>query len=361
MGMISSALDRPTRTAAVISTEDEALTVVGTIAGIFSAAAGGTLATAEARLDLLSRSGLFGISVPTEYGGIDVSNTVLADVCAVASAQSATLGEILAAHFVVLEELRSHGTDGQRSGVFSAALSGARLARAVPRRNGEEAETLPLAASGLAWRLSGEALCTPCTRHADWLLVPTRNDGGKAASLLLPTRIDGLHYVANNCEPANGAPQSAEHVLFKDVLIDGDALLHAPGEVAVPQSLGLLLGAARQLGAGQRSLGRVLDKADGDIFEAGLLSARLAAAQAMVAEAGRAIDAAQIGIADQHRTNAFLAATAARAVAQEAADHLRAAGGGAQQEGLPSHLAEALRQSGRLRREAHRNPEDGEN
>ena len=64
-----------------------------------------------------------------------------------------------------------------------AALAGARLCRATARRNGQDADALPLAASGLAWRLSGEALCTPCTRHADWLLVPARSDGGRIAGV----------------------------------------------------------------------------------------------------------------------------------------------------------------------------------
>ncbi|HSX73572.1 MAG TPA: hypothetical protein VLG73_05165 [Shinella sp.] len=359
MGMISSALDRPPRTAAVIGSEDEALTVAGTLAGIFSN--GEAAQTAQARLDLLSRSGLFGISVPTEHGGIDVSNTVLADVCATAAAQSATLADILVAHFVALEHLRSDGTDGHRTVVFSAALAGARLCRATARRNGQDADALPLASSGLGWRLSGEALCTPCTRHADWLLVPARGDGGRAAGVLLATRVEGLHYVANSCEPADRAAPSAEHVLFKDVTVDADAVLPLSAEAAVPQSLDLLLEAARQIGAGRRLLSRLLAERTDDLLDAGLLAARLAAVQAMTAEAGRAIDAAQIGLAEQHRTNAFLAAAAALAVAHEAASHLRLATDRTTQPApLPPALAAALRESGRLRREGHPHPPEEE-
>jgi len=368
MGTISPALERPHRTAAVIGTEDEATTVAGTIAGLFDIAepGAGTPGTAEARLELLSRSGLFGVSVPTEHGGIDVSNTVLADICAIAAAHSATLGEILAAHFAALEELRSHGTEGQRNTVFAAALTGARIARAVALpRNGESADALPLTANGLAWRLSGDALCTPCTRHADWMLVPTGSETGKAAGLLLPARIEGLRYVANSCEPPPGGAQPAEHVLFKDVHVDGDALLHAPGETArtgVPQSLDMLLNAARQLGAGRRALRRLLGGTEPEARTVGLVSARLAAAQAIVAEAGRAIDAAQIGLADQHRTNAFHAAAAARLTAQETAgEALTAAerGSDAAARHLPPAVAALLDESGRLHLDAlKRPPED---
>lgn len=365
MGTISSALDRPVRTAAVIGTEDEAIHVARTVAGLFDLSGPAANGTAEVRLDLLSRSGLFGISVPTEQGGIDVSNTVLVAVCAEAASHSATLGEILAAHFTALEHIRSFGTEGQRNTIFAAARSGARLARAVGRRNGAELEALPLAIVGLAHRLSGEALSTPCTRHADWMLIPVLGDGGKTTGLLLPTRIDGLRYAANNCEPAPGGTQPAEPVLFKDVLIDGDVLLHAAGDTpqpSVPKALDLVLEASRYLGAGRRALRQVLDGAT-EPATIGLLSARLAAAEAMAEEAGRAIDAAQIGLAGQHRTNAFLAATAALAVAQEATNAIREPGSvGKEMAGhtLSAPSLAALERSGRLLIEMHRQVPEAE-
>lgn len=363
MGTFSSALDRPARTAAVIATEDEAITVAGTLAEVFGIPAEGSAGTAEARLDLLSRSGLFGISVPTEHGGIDVSNTVLAEVCTVAASRSAALADVLAAHFAAVEEVRSHGSESQRGTVFAAVLAGGRLARAAARRSGESIDALPLVASGLAWRLGGEALCTPCARHADWLLVPAHLDGGRPAGLLLSTRIDGLHYVANSCEPAKGGVQPAEHVLFKDVAIDGDALLHSAGETTmhgVPRSLDLLLEAARRIGAARKAMRHLLDDDAGDPLETGHLSARLAAAEAMAGEAGRAVDAAQIGLAGQHRINAFLAAAAALAAAEDAASALRKAGGATGDPSLSARLAAILQESGRLRREEHRRPPEEE-
>ncbi|MGQ3214950.1 MAG: acyl-CoA dehydrogenase family protein [Shinella sp.] len=368
MGTISSPLDRPIRTAAVISTEDEAIAVARTIAGVFGGS-GHAPETAEARLDLLSRSGLLGVSVPTDHGGIDVSNTILATICTEAAAQSATLGEILAAHFVGLERVRSLGTEGQHNTVFSAALAGARLAGASVQRKEAPTDALTLVPHGLGWRLNGEAFCTPCTRHADWVLVPARPGGGKTAGLLLSVRVSGLRYAANTCEPANGNPQPAEHVLFKDVVVDGDTLLHPAGEGvqrSVPHDLELLLEASRYLGAGRRVLVRMLDRPDAAPFTVGLLSARLAAADAMIAEAGRAIDAAQIGLAEHHRTNAFLAAAAALAIAREASDHVKDAetarsGDAASTGGLPGHLLSALQESGQIHLELHRHRDDGEN
>lgn len=336
MSSISPGFDHAARTAAVIGTEEEAVGVAGTLAALFDDAVPGD----EAALERLARSGLFGISIPTEYGGIDVPNAVLAEVCAVAAAGSAALGDILAAHFVALETLRSHGTEGQRAVVFPAVLAGARLSRAAAfRRGGDGDEAMALAASGLHWRIGGEALATPCTRHADWIVLPACLETGRTGGVLLPAHAGGLHYVANGLEPA-----AAEHVLFRDVTVENDALMApALSRTEVFRALDLLLEAARALGAGRRRLAELLDAAEENAVATGLASARLSAASAMVAEAGRAVDAAQLGLAAHHRTNAFHAAVAALSAARESA-------------GLPEVPEALLVESGEMLREAHRQP-----
>lgn len=352
MGTISSTLDHPSRTAAVIGTEDEALTIIRTLAGVFGGTTGEP-GTAELRLELLSRSGLFGISVPTDNGGIDVSNTVLATICCEAAVRSAPLADILAAHFVGLESLRSHGTEGQRKTVFAAALAGARVARGAARSG----EALPILSNGVSLRVGGEVFCTPCARHADWMLLPVQT-GGRTGKLLLPVRAEGVHFVANTCEPAPGAAQAAEHVLLKDVAAEPDFLLQASGDsapVAVPRSLGLLLEAACRLGAARGVLERLLDTGDADPLAVGLFTARLAATEAIIADAGRAIDAAQIGLADQHRINAFQASASALASAQAVAHDAASAGREAPADiPLTAQAMEALAESGRITIDAHR-------
>lgn len=325
MGSLSSAQGRAARTAALIATEDEALAVAGALAGVFALATDGL----ETRFDPLSRSGLFGISVPTEHGGIDVSNTVLAEICTLCCERSEALGAILAAHFVAVEHVRSHASDSQQSSVFSAVLAGAWLAQATV---GPGEEPLALVPSGLGWRLSGAALPSPHAGHADWLLVPVRHESLKAAGLLLPAGSEGLHEAGDR------------QMAFEDVLVDSAALLQSSSEAAanaVPRALGLLLQAACRRGAGRRALHALLDDPACNPASAGLLAARLAAAGAMIAEAGRAIDAAQIGLADQHRTNAFLAAADALVAAEEAV-----AGDTAT---IPPQLAAVLAESGALR------------
>ncbi len=360
-------IGQPVRTAALIGAEDEAIAIATALASGFEIATAAT-GTSQARLDLLARSGLLGVSIPTEHGGLDASNVVLAEICAIAAETSATLAEILAAHFLALEQVRSYGTEGQQNTVFPAALAGGRLCEARPvHRGAESGAPLPLAASGVGWRLGGEALCTPCARHADWLLVPTRTDTGKSARLLLPARIDGLHYVANSCEPTATGLQPPEHVLLKDVLVDNGALLHSvaePPRTDVPQALALLLEAAAHIGVARKRLRQAMDARAPDALAIGLASVRLSAAEAAMEQAGRAIDAAQIGIAEQHRINAYLAAAAARVAAADAVGRAGTAfapASGTHGTGEPEaehapRTADMLRQAGTLRLERHRAP-----
>jgi alkylation response protein AidB-like acyl-CoA dehydrogenase len=362
MGMNSPVLDRPARSAALIGAEDEAITVARKLAGLFEL---------DAASDLISRSGLLGVSVPTEHGGIDVSNTVLADICSILAEHSTALGAIVAAHFVAMEHVRSRGTEGQRTMIFSAALAGARLGGVRTLRDGgQEVAELSISPRGLGWRISGELPCTPSASRADWLLVPTRDNAGKQASMLLPTRIGGLHYVANDCGPSpSGASQAAERALFRDVPVEGDVLLHTVPDKAhpdVPPALELLLEASLQLGAGRRDFQRILHLPevsaavnDGDALAIGSLSVRLAAAEATIENAGRAIDAAQIGAADRHRVSALLAATTACVTSAEGARDARNLLGwisgrhavNASRPNRPAHIDGLLRDTGRYRLE----------
>lgn len=69
-------------------------------------------------LDLYSNSGLWGISVPREYGGAQVSYAVLAEVIAIISAADPSLGQIPQNHYCLLEDIRLQGTPGAAGALF---------------------------------------------------------------------------------------------------------------------------------------------------------------------------------------------------------------------------------------------------
>ncbi|MBF2984371.1 SfnB family sulfur acquisition oxidoreductase, partial [Pseudomonas aeruginosa] len=82
-------------------------------------------------LELFSRSGLWGIAVPREYGGAGVSRVTLAKVVAIVSAADSSLGQIPQNHFYALEVLRVNGSPAQKGRLFGAALAGERFGNAL--------------------------------------------------------------------------------------------------------------------------------------------------------------------------------------------------------------------------------------
>src|SRR5690606_31236859 len=82
-------------------------------------------------LDAFTRSGLWGISVPREFGGAGVSRVTLARVIAIISAADASLGQIPQNHFYALEVLRVNGSKAQQRRLFAAALAGERFGNAL--------------------------------------------------------------------------------------------------------------------------------------------------------------------------------------------------------------------------------------
>ena len=77
-------------------------------------------------VDLYSNSGLWGISVPREFGGAQVSYAVLAEVIAIISAADPSLGQIPQNHYCLLEDIRLQGTPEQQAHFFALALQGHR-------------------------------------------------------------------------------------------------------------------------------------------------------------------------------------------------------------------------------------------
>lgn len=57
-----------------------------------------------------SESGLWGITVPKEYGGAFVSNVTLAEVTKIISEADSSLGQIPQNHLYIVESLRLDGT-----------------------------------------------------------------------------------------------------------------------------------------------------------------------------------------------------------------------------------------------------------
>ena len=127
-------LTEPQESAHRIVNEDEALAVARALAAEFASGASRRdyeRALPHEELDRLSASGLLAITVPTEFGGIDVSNAELAEVTAILSEADSSIGQIPQNHFYILEALRHDGSEAQKRFYFGRALAGDRFGNAL--------------------------------------------------------------------------------------------------------------------------------------------------------------------------------------------------------------------------------------
>lgn len=86
MGTVSQLHERVRQPAHRIQSEEEALDIARSLAAAFAQQASDrdiNRVLPYDEIEMLSQSGLLGISVPSEHGGIDISNSVLTEVVAV--------------------------------------------------------------------------------------------------------------------------------------------------------------------------------------------------------------------------------------------------------------------------------------
>lgn len=76
-----------------------------------------------ALLDTAARLGLLAVSVPSDFGGADLPNDLIADLVSATARLSEEAAASLATHFTALELLRTSGTFEQRRGVYGRVSS----------------------------------------------------------------------------------------------------------------------------------------------------------------------------------------------------------------------------------------------
>lgn len=117
----------------VIQDDEEAIAVAHEVASVIRAGAserdrGRELPWRE--IDLLSTSGLYGMTVPKAFGGAEITAVTLAEVFRILSAADPSIGQIPQNHVAFVESIRE-GTRSQQEFYFSRFLAGERIGNAL--------------------------------------------------------------------------------------------------------------------------------------------------------------------------------------------------------------------------------------
>ncbi|GLS04300.1 SfnB family sulfur acquisition oxidoreductase [Chitiniphilus shinanonensis] len=132
----------------------------------------------RAELDRYSQSGLWGITVPREYGGAFVSNVTLAEVVKIISEADPSIGQIPQNHLYMVEGLRLDGSDWQKQHFFKLVLDGVRFGNAfseIGTRSVNDVQTRLTPTEG-GYVLSGKKFYSSGALLADWVPVVAKNE-----------------------------------------------------------------------------------------------------------------------------------------------------------------------------------------
>ena len=292
-------------------------------------------------VDAYSNSGLWGITVPREYGGAEVSFATLAQVIAIVSAADPSLGQIPQNHCCLLEDIRLQGSEAQKRFFFDLALKGNRFANALSETGGKTVQDIStrLVAEGDGYRIDGrKGYCTG-SLYAHWLGVLALDEQGRGQLAFVQRGTPGL-VIVDDWSSMGQRTTSSGTVLLDGLRVPAFNLFPSYRSYEGPTLAGpfaQLTTAAIDAGIGRAALDDTIafvreharpwidakvERASDDpltIIQVGSLEIRQEAAEALLERAGWVMDKAKPAPDEDNVAAASLAVAKAKVLTTEAA------------------------------------------
>ncbi|MGM4913948.1 SfnB family sulfur acquisition oxidoreductase [Rhizobium sp. 768_B6_N1_8] len=330
--------------AARIASDEEALDAARRLGAQFAATAAARDAERRlpfAELDALAQSGLLAIAVPAQYGGLDVSNAVLAEVTAILAEADGSIGQIPQNHFYILEALRTDGSEEQKRYFFNRALAGDRFGNALSERGTKTVGhyNTRIVRDGPGYRINGQKYYSTGVLFADWITVFALDEEDRLVMAFVPKGTEGVE-ILDDWDGFGQRTTGSGTTILKNVYVHADSVvLHHKGfeRPATIGSVGQIVHAGIDLGIARAAFAETLEfvrtksrpwmdsgveRAADDpltISKVGQIAIRLEAATALLERAGRKVDAAQIETTEKTVVDATLAVAAAKVLTTEIA------------------------------------------
>ena len=194
-------------------------------------------AVSEEALRAFAAAGLFGLTIPEEYGGLGLSNTAYARVFGEVAATDASLGVIVGVHCGLgSKAIVLYGTDAQKAMYLPRLAAGeifAAYALTEPE-TGSDAQnvktTAALSDDGSHWMLNGRKIWIGLGHRAGVIATFARTEGGREGQRVRPTaflvRPDMPGFVVEDTERKMGIRGSSQaRLLFDDLRVPADHVL----------------------------------------------------------------------------------------------------------------------------------------
>ncbi|WP_175653013.1 SfnB family sulfur acquisition oxidoreductase [Pseudomonas sp. Marseille-P9899] len=326
----------------VITTDAEAQAIAEQIAGQLqhdSALRDRERRLPHPELELFTRSGLWGISVPKAFGGAGVSNVTLAKVVARIAQADSSLGQIPQNHFYALEVLRVNGTPEQQQRLYAEVLAGRRFGNALAELGTKTANerTTALTRDGDGYRINGRKFYATGAIYAQRIPTSVVDEHGVQQLAFVPADSAGLK-VIDDWSGFGQRTTGSGSVVFDNVRVEAADVVPFQSAFERPTPVGPLaqiLHAAIDTGIARAAYEDALhfvrtrtrpwidassEKATEDPLSLktfGHLAIRLHAAEALLERAGEFLDLAQADTNADTVAAASIAVAEARAISTE--------------------------------------------
>jgi SfnB family sulfur acquisition oxidoreductase len=290
-------------------------------------------------IESFSQTGLWGITVPKEYGGPGVSTTTFTEVVAIVSEADASIGQIPQNHYANVEEIRLIGTEAQKKFFFDRILKGERLGNAAVERSGKNviANQTRLVPDGDGYRLSGEKFYCTGALFAHWVPVRVTNADGKRVLAIVNRHSEGLT-VIDDWSAFGQRTTASGTVILKEVRVSPDQILPSYEAYQRPTTRGpfsQIIHVAIDVGIARAAIADTIEfvknrsrpwidanveRASDDpltIQELGKLQYQLHAAEALMERSALKVDRAAAVLDEETVTAAALAVAEAKIAATE--------------------------------------------
>jgi SfnB family sulfur acquisition oxidoreductase len=299
----------------VIRSDEEAIAIARALAAEFAVDASRRdreriLPAAE--LDRFSKSGLWGVTVPKAYGGAGVSAVTLAEVIKLISAADPSIGQIPQNHLAALDAIRFSASEKQKQLWFGRVLQGYRLGNAFSEAKSKHvgAFQTTLTPDGHGYVVRGEKFYATGALFAHYIHIGAVDPNGKVHLAIVPRGAPGLTIV-DNWSSFGQRTTASGNVIIDNVHVDPEGVIPAYVGAENPSSNGAvsqIIQAAVDAGIAQGAIEDTIafvrrytrpwidsgqERGAEDVFtiaEIGHLKIKLHAAEALLEQAGRAVD-----------------------------------------------------------------------
>jgi SfnB family sulfur acquisition oxidoreductase len=329
---------------------DHALTVAADLSKVFAEGAAARDSGRELpheQVHALKEAGLLALSVPVEHGGIDAPASVIAEVFRLLAHADASLAQIPHSHYTFLEAVRLQGSPAQQEFFYALVLGGALFANAQSERSGAiDVDTTTLVPAGGDFVLSGRKFYSTGALFADWVIVraSVQEDPAQSPTSSTPKALafvaagtPGLT-VVDDWDGMGQRTTASGTVMLDDVVVPAAQVVPFTPIFAQPSVYGAraqlfhtaldtgIATAALAEGVAQAGKARPHFESDAEtavqdptlIQVAGNLTVTVRGAQALLTEAGRAVDAATSDLNADSAAAASIAVAVAKVAATRA-------------------------------------------